>query len=248
MSHRTHLTLVDVTVIQPPEPVVLDHPGVVRFAVGSETGPRSHSWRVQGVTNASGHDDIYVGTRRTMNLVKMSLHDARPPRYPEPATVFTWHERDPDTNQQTRKMSLALGRTAPLIPGWRLELTIATPTTTFGTFAETPPLRGEVIQWWTPPEHPWQLSFHLYIGDAGYPIPKLGNHVGDVCQMELANGRRLWIVAQCEPMDDVVAQAVQQHVASLPADPNLVHPFTLIKDGDRVPVLLDLAATVRPND
>jgi hypothetical protein len=238
---------VDVTVIQPPEPVVLYHPGVVRFAVGSETGPRSHSWRVEGVTNASGHDDIYVGTRRTMNLVKMSLHDAKPPRYPEPATVFSWDERDPDTNQQTRKLSLPLGRTSPVIPGWHHELTISTPTATFGTFAETPPLKGEVIQWWTPPTPPEQLSFNLYVGDAGYPTPTLGNHVGNVCQMELASGRRLWIVAVCEPMDDADVQAIQQHIASLPTDPNLVHPFTLIKDGDQVPVLLDLAATVRSN-
>ena len=227
---------------------MLDHPGVVRFVVGSETGPRSHSWRVEGVTNASGHDDIYVGTRRTMNLVKISLHDAKPPRYPEPATVFTWDERDPDNNQRTRKMSLSLGRTAPLIPGWRHELSISTPTATFGTFAETPPLKpGEVIQWWTPPTPPEQLSFNLYVGDAGYPTPALDNHVGNVCQMELTNGRRLWIVAVCEPMDDSDVQAVQQHVAGLPPDPNLVHPFTLIKDGDQVPIPLDLAATVRPN-
>ncbi|OMC56252.1 hypothetical protein A5747_09410 [Mycobacterium sp. IS-836] len=235
------------TVIQPPERVVLDHPGVVRFAAGRQNGPRSHTWRVAGVTNASGHDDIYVGTRRGMHAVKISLHDAKPPKYPEPATVFAWDERGPDGDQLTRKMSLCLGRTVPVIPGWRHELEILTPTTTFGSFSETPPLGpGEVIQWWTPPPYPEQLSFHLYVGDANSLIPTVGNHIGDVCQMQLSSGRRLWIVAQSTPMADSVAQAIQQHVASLPTDPKFMHPFTLYKEGSGAPVLLDLAATYRP--
>lgn len=233
--------------IQPPEPVVLDGPGAVRFAAGSESGPRSHTWRVQGVTNASGHDDIYVGTRRTMRGVKISLHDAKPPRYPEPATVFTWDEWDADNNR-TRKMSISMGRTAPVADGWRLELDILTPTTTFGTFAEGPPLKtGEVIQWWAPPPPPEQLSFHLYVGDADSPRATMTNHIGDVCQMALSHGRRLWIVAQSTPMADAVRQEIEQHVASLPVDPKLLHPFTLRKEGDGVPVLLDLAANYRPN-
>jgi hypothetical protein len=33
----------------------------------------------------------------------------------------------------------------------------------------------------------------------------------------------------------------------LSTDPNVVHPFTLLKQGDQVPVLLDLAVTYRPN-
>lgn len=147
--------------IKPPPPVILDHPGSVRFAAGSETGPRSHTWRVVGKTNSQGHDDIYVGTRQTMNLIKISLHDAKPPRYPVPSTVFTWNERDSSNAQVTRKMTVIMERTEPIVPGWRHELEILTPTTTFGTFPETPRLKaGEVIQWWTPPPNPEQLSFH----------------------------------------------------------------------------------------
>jgi hypothetical protein len=184
-----------------------------------------------------------------MKDVKISLHDAKPPRYPKPSTVLAFGGPYAVKNALENKLLACMQQTAPLARGWRHELTIATPTSTFGTFAETPHLkRGEVIQWWTPPERPWQLSFHLYVGDADSPIVTLDNHVGDVCQMQLTHGRRLWIVAQCEPMADSVDQAIRQHVASLPADPRLVHPFTLRKEGDGVPVLLDLAVTYRSGD
>lgn len=226
---------------------MLDKPGVVRFAAGSADGARSHTWRIQGVTNASGHDDIYVGTRRTMHAIKISLHDSKPPRYPEPATVFTWDERDPENGQLARKMSLCMGRTEPVAPGWRHELEIMTPTTTFGTFAETPPLKpDETIQWWTPPPHPEQLSFHLYVGDPDAVIADFSNHIGLVCAMRLASGRRLVVLAQSTPMDDSVGQAIQQHAERLPSDKKLIHPFWLRKEPGGSPFLIDLAVTYRP--
>ena len=141
-----------------------------------------------------------------------------------------------------------MGQRAPVGHGWRHELTIATPSTTFGAFPETPPLgANEQIQWWTPPPSPDQLSFHGYIGDAHHDTITLDNHVGDVTQMALANGRALWIVAQCEPMPEEVGRSIENHVASLSACPNVVHPFTLVRnDEDSVPVLLDLASLFHP--
>jgi hypothetical protein len=66
---------------------------------------------------------------------------------------------------------------------------IATPSTTFGAFAESPPLKSnETIQWWKPPPAPEQLALHVYVGDPGYDIVTLSNHVGDVVQMALTNG------------------------------------------------------------
>jgi hypothetical protein len=44
-------------------------------------------------------------------------------------------------------------------------------------------------------------------------------------------------------MPDPVGQAIEAHLASLSRGPGVVHPFTLLKRGDQVPVLLDLAAT-----
>jgi hypothetical protein len=94
-----------------------------------------------------------------------------------------------------------MGQRMPVGHGWRHEITVATPSTTFGTFPETPSLgASEEIQWWTPPPAPDQLSFHVYVGDAHHDVITLNSHVGEVVQMPLANGRGLWIVAQCEPM------------------------------------------------
>jgi hypothetical protein len=233
--------------IQPPNPVVLNGLGVIRFAAGSESGPRSCTWRVEGVSNTYGRDDIYVGTRQTMKAVKISLHDANPSRGQQPATILAFDKPFADANGIKPRRLVHMGQTAPVAPGWRHELTIATPSTTFGTFPETPPLkRGETIQWWTPPPHPEQLSFQLYVGDVVCAKLTLSNHIGDVCQMQLSHGRRLWIVAQCEPMPDAVGQAIEERVASLSKQPNVIHPFTLFKQGDGVPVLLDLAVIYRP--
>ncbi len=181
-----------------------------------------------------------------MNVVKISLHDANPAEGWAPATILAFTGEFAEYKQLVSRQLAKMKQTAPLAPGWRHELTIATPTTTFGTFAETPPLKqNETIQWWTPPPHPEQLSFHLYVGDADYASPTLSNHIGDVCQMQLTHGRRLWIIVQSEPMPDSVGQAIEQRLASLSREPNAVHPFTLLKHGDQVPVLLDLAAAWR---
>jgi hypothetical protein len=178
-----------------------------------------------------------------MDIAKISLHDANPAEGWAPATVLAFTREIAQEKQLAGRQLVKLEQSAPLAPGWRHELTIATPTTSFGTVVETPPLkRNETIQWWTPPPHPEQLSFLLYVGDADCAPATLSDHIGDVCQMRLTHGRRLWIVAQSEPMPDSVGQAIEQHLASLPREPNVVHPFTLLKQGDRVPVLLDLAA------
>ena len=97
--------------------------------------------------------------------------------------------------------------------------------------------------------HPDQLAFHVYVGDADHDSLSIDNYIGDVVQMPLANGRCLWVVAQCEPMSDEVGEAIEQHVAGLPTDPNLVHPFTMFRHSeDAVPVLLDLASLYHPTE
>ncbi len=235
------------TVIDPPPPVILDRPGTVRWAVGNHEGPRSSTWRVEGVSNKRGRDDFYVGTRQTMKAVKVSLHDADRERGCPPATIFAFTKEFTVANGLAERWSLNLGQTTEVAPGWRHELTVATPTTTFGVFNEAPPLRrAESIQWWVAPPHPWQLCFHFYVGEPGCCAVTLDFHVGEVCRMPLANGRCLWVVAQCEPMADTVGEAIRERVARLPPEPNHVYPFTLLKNDGGVPVLLDLAVASRP--
>jgi hypothetical protein len=178
-----------------------------------------------------------------MHAVKLSLHDADASGRP-PVTLLAFTGQFAEAHGLTQRRLAMLGQRTPVGHGWRQELTIATPSTTFGAFPETPPLRAnEEIQWWTPPPAPDQLSFHVYVGDADHDVITLNNHVGDVVQMPLANGRGLWIVAQCEAMSEEVGEAIESHVASFSTDPNVVYPFTLIRNGeDSVPVLLDLAS------
>lgn len=55
--------------LTPPDPVVLDRPGTLRWAAGQPDGPRSLTWSVIG----GGDDSVYVGTRSTMHEMKLSL-------------------------------------------------------------------------------------------------------------------------------------------------------------------------------
>lgn len=230
-------------VLIPPPPARFDGHGEVRWAAGSPTRMRSNTWLVKGVSNNRGRDDIYVGTRRSMNIAKISLHDANPEEGWEPATILRINPKFL-ANNVVDFTYLNMGQSDLVAPGWRHELTIATPTTTFGSFAETPRLKsGEEIAWWPAPAAPYHLAFHLYIGAPDRADIMLTDHIGDVCQMALSNGRCLWIVAQSEVMDASVEAKIQQHIADLPSGPGMMHPFTLRKNPGKVPVLLDLAVT-----
>ncbi|MEZ0363412.1 hypothetical protein ACAG26_06865 [Mycobacterium sp. pUA109] len=227
-----------------PAPAMFDGPEAVRWAVGSPTGPRSHTWMARGCSNQRGCDDIYISTQHTMGSVKISLHDADPVRG-LPATTRLAFTQEYAKDKKLAKRLIEHWEPMPTVAlGWRHELTIATPTTTFGAFDEKP--CGDTIQWWAPPPHPEQLAFHVYVGDPEHAQLTLSNHIGDVCQMPLRHGRCLWIVAQSEPMHDSVRRAIEEHLAGLPTDPTVVYPFTLFKHGDHVPVILDLAGIWRP--
>jgi hypothetical protein len=183
-----------------------------------------------------------------MDAIKISLHDGDPATGQPPMTIVAFTKEYAAAKGLNNRLIAKMARTEPVAPGWHHELTIATPTITFGAFEEIPPLGpNETMQWWTPPPYPEQLTFQLYVGDAGSVLATLSNHIGDVCQMQLGHGRRLWIVAQSEPMHDSAKRWIEEHVAGLSTGPNVVHPFTLRKDGDRTPVLLDLAVTWRRN-
>ncbi|OBA98288.1 hypothetical protein A5666_22885 [Mycolicibacterium fortuitum] len=235
------------SLIEPPEPVVLPGPGTVRWAAGDPTGLRSFTWRAQGVSNGRGRDDIYINTRQTGGAVKISLHDADDKGRP-PATFLAFTQDYGEAHDLDQRRLVAMPQRTLVARGWRHELTIATPTITFGTFPETPPLkRSETIQWWPAPTDGEQLSFHVYVGDPDRDGVTLSGHIGDVARMTLSNGRVLWIIANSEPMPDATRAAIEKCVDGLPKEPNLVHPFTLLRDGEHgIPLLLDLACLYRP--
>jgi hypothetical protein len=106
-----------VQVIQPPTPVQLRGPGVVRWAAGTENGPRSLTWRVAGVSNKSGKDDIYVGTRQTMNAVKISLHDGDPLTGQPPATLVAFTKEFREEHQLPNRLLARLPQASEVAPG-----------------------------------------------------------------------------------------------------------------------------------
>jgi hypothetical protein len=84
----------------------------------------------------------------------------------------------------------------------------------------------------------------VYVGEPGYAAITLSNHVGDLVTMPLANGRALWIVAQCEPMSDAQSDHLDLHpsvvFASEPMDDDpgwqLIDPGALVHVDDRLTV------------
>jgi hypothetical protein len=61
-----------------PLPQVVEHGAAVRFAVGTPDGSRSQSWVIarhgSRGTNPDTADDVFLGTRTQMKLIKLSLH------------------------------------------------------------------------------------------------------------------------------------------------------------------------------
>lgn len=61
-----------------PMPQVVEYEAAVRFAVGSPDGPRSQSWVIarhgSRGRNSDTADDVFLGTRTQMKLIKLSLH------------------------------------------------------------------------------------------------------------------------------------------------------------------------------
>jgi hypothetical protein len=57
-----------------PPPLILRHPGVIRWEAQRSDGARSLTWRAEGSVNKKGEENIYFRTRQTMGDMKLSLH------------------------------------------------------------------------------------------------------------------------------------------------------------------------------
>src|SRR5690625_981554 len=60
----------------PPEPWLLaGNKQSLIWAVGCPDGPRSEAWVVKAHFNQRGQTSVYIGTRRQMGTVKLSMHE-----------------------------------------------------------------------------------------------------------------------------------------------------------------------------
>jgi hypothetical protein len=104
---------------------------------------------------------------------------------------------------------------------------------------------GQTIQWRDAPPEPEHLSFHVYVGEPPYCELTLNNHIGDVVQMPLTNGRGLWVIAQSDPVDETSEQTIRNRLDEASKVPD-AYPFTVWWNTEGVPVFLDAAAIYRP--
>jgi hypothetical protein len=153
-------------VLIPPQPLKLSEPGTLRFAAGRPGGLRSLTWMVKGRTNEQGQDEVYIGTRQTMNDVKLTLHQADAGgRKAVSRLAFT--AEFAERAGKEREVLYEVAEAPEFAPGWRQAAVILTPSLSFGRFKEKPLKKGKTIQWFTEPPLPEHIKFYVVVGEAG---------------------------------------------------------------------------------
>lgn len=140
---------------KPPAPVdLVTVGGNLRFGVGEPNGRRSCSWGVMANSNSR---DVYLGPRRGMNIIKMSLHKSG-----------QW--RLAYTTEGARALGIVGNRLIhayevprEMVPGWRMAAVIEIPESSLST--RTTPETGKV-QWWPEPDVGFALMFQVWITDS----------------------------------------------------------------------------------
>lgn len=127
---------------------------------------RSLTWMVKGHTNEPGQDDVYIGTRQTMNDVKLSLHQADAEGR-EAVSLLAFTAEFAERVGEKRTVLYDMAEAPEFAPGWRQAAVILTPSLSFGRFKEKPLKKGETIQWFTEPPLPEHLKFYVVVGEAG---------------------------------------------------------------------------------
>ena len=214
-----------------------EHVGILRFAVGSDGGPRSAVWRIWG--NKKG--DIYVASRSLGGVLKTSLHRDR-----RCNTGFTTSYHDRPGSLSPKGRSRHLDRwSLPDVPAV-LAAEILIP----GTELRAAPVRGaEKVKWLTAPRPDQLLVASVVLVRSGAP-PVDWNELGPgleplgVVRTEL---RSACVVHKTIPMSAAIRSRVKQEIAH--ASQTIKEPRRtgyrlqlLGQRGDRVPrQFMDLA-------
>lgn len=200
---------------------------------------RSLTWMVKGHTNKRGQDEIYIGTRQTMDDIKLSLHQADAEgREPASILAFTTEFSEREGFSDNRRI-FRMAEGPEFAPGWRQAAVILTPSFTFGRFNEKPLDEGETIQWFTEPPLPEHLKFYVVVAEAGACDLNLTDHVGEVGYMKLTNGRFVGVVADSRPADVAFAEITRNDLQKAVNTPG-AYPFTW-QAANRFMFFLDLA-------
>lgn len=224
--------------------------GAIRFAAGNPDGLRSLTWSVKGRTNKQGQDDFYIGTRQTMDQIKLTLHQADAQgRQAVSIFAYTKEAPKPEPYREDRAV-FRMDEAIEFAPGWRQAAVIMTPSFTFGSFSEKPVSKGESIRWFVAPPLPEQLEFYVVVGEVGRcDLPSLTGFVDgrmeEVGQMELGNGRVAMVVANAVSKDARYAAIVRGDLEKAVNTPG-AFPFSHAQHGNGFTYFLDLTASLTP--
>jgi hypothetical protein len=186
------------------------HPQIVRFAVGSSSGPRSRTWRLWV---PKGKSDLYVSSRWLANSVKVSLHEPGPARFALTSEFVRGSSfRAPEGRDRrlaiewerprTKLRQQPVARPLSIIVPWDEVLDRG--------FDE----RGDVV-WTPPPPEGACVNFDLIYVAPGMPVTghpgarSMGTQL--VGQVVLENGERVFVTSVVREM----GEGLRKNVAML---------------------------------
>jgi hypothetical protein len=186
-----------------------DYRQVLRFAVGSATGPRSRTWRLWVDKRKS---DVYISGRTLGNSVKVSLHEPGPSRF---ALTTEWVRRTDFQAPEGRDRRLAVEWERPRP---RPPRQIARPFSIIVPYDEVldraMPETGQVI-WVSPPPEGTCIHFDVVYTPAGAVVTghpgarSMGT--GLIGEVQLENEERVFVTWLIRPME----KATRRHAAQL---------------------------------
>lgn len=181
---------------------------VLRFAVGSATGPRSRTWRLWVLKRKS---DVYISGRMLGDSVKVSLHEPGPSRF---ALTSEWVRREGFQAPEGRDRRLALEwerpRPRPPRQGARA-FSIIVPWDE--VLDRGMPEAGQVV-WIPPPPQDTCIHFDVVYIPAGAVVTghpgarSMGT--GLVGEVQLENGVRVFVTWIVRPMQEATCRHIMK--------------------------------------
>lgn len=182
----------------------------LRFAAGSQDHPRSSVWTMVSSTKK---DDIYVGTRQSMRMMKLSLHASGIWRYAFTQASGAVFE---DTGDRVGGRWV---RPLAFTKGWIQGPSIVIPHTgTDDLLTELDESRSKATVWIPGPAEGWALHFTLLLADetvrstSPAPISDGDVKVGGLARPK---GRSVWIYARDVSMEEEQADWVSGFAADM---------------------------------
>lgn len=185
--------------VEVPPPQILGEPGVIRWAVGSESGPRSQTWMVVGRKSS---DDVFIGPRERFGDIKLSLHHSR---WRLAYTSAAQHKYVP---AGTDRLLTAWEPTAEIRQGWQRAAVIVIAPSMMGLGYPEKPVKGSGSVTFYPPAAPgFGLRFDIMLGRPQRADLTI-NAAAEVGHMTLTSGALVWIVASEVPVDEGYEQSL----------------------------------------